>query len=193
MLGMGNSAMDIAVDASYHARRTTYLAARRGAYIVPKYIFGKPMDQIGRPTTCRRDPLPADAAGCSDRRSGKMSDYGLPEPDHKFGHAHPTVSGRILDRLAHGAITPKPNIAALDGDTVRFVDGSEVHADLVVYCTGYKITFPFFDEDFVARRATTSCGSTGACSTPSIDRPLLPRPGPAARGDHADRRAPGRR
>jgi hypothetical protein len=47
-------------------------------------------------------------------------------------------------------VTPKPNIAALDGDTVRFVDGSEVRADLVVYCTGYRITFPFFDEGFVS-------------------------------------------
>ena len=35
---------------------------------------------------------------------------------------------------------------------VRFTDGSEVHADLVVYCTGYRITFPFFDEDFVAAK-----------------------------------------
>ena len=83
---------------------------------------------------------------------GKMENYGLPEPDHKFAHAHPTVSGRILDRLAHGAITTKPNIESLHGEMVRFTDGTEVHADLVVYCTGYKITFPFFDEDFVAAK-----------------------------------------
>jgi hypothetical protein len=38
----------------------------------------------------------------------------------------------------------------LEGDRVRFADGSEVHADVVVYCTGYKITFPFFDADFLA-------------------------------------------
>jgi dimethylaniline monooxygenase (N-oxide forming) len=25
-----------------------------------------------------------------------------------------------------------------------------VHADVVVYCTGYRITFPFFDEDLIA-------------------------------------------
>jgi dimethylaniline monooxygenase (N-oxide forming) len=30
------------------------------------------------------------------------------------------------------------------------VDGSEVEADLVVYCTGYRINFPFFDEDFIS-------------------------------------------
>jgi dimethylaniline monooxygenase (N-oxide forming) len=30
------------------------------------------------------------------------------------------------------------------------VDGSEVEAEVVIYCTGYKITFPFFDEDFIS-------------------------------------------
>src|SRR5918997_2241086 len=45
VLGMGNSAMDIAVDASYSAR-STYLAARRGAHVVPKYLFGRPADQL---------------------------------------------------------------------------------------------------------------------------------------------------
>ena len=150
VLGMGNSAMDIAVDASYHAR-STILAARRGAHVVPKYIFGKPVDQ-----TSGQNLPPAIRFPLMERllkmNVGEMSDYGLPEPDHKFAHAHPTVSGRILDRLAHGAITVKPNIASLSGKLVRFVDGSEAHADLVVYCTGYKITFPFFDEDFVSAR-----------------------------------------
>ena len=151
VLGMGNSAMDIAVDASYHAA-STILAARRGAWIVPKYIFGRPLDRAGP-----ADHLPAKLRFPIMERVlksqvGKMTDYGLPEPDHKLGHAHPTVSGRILDRLAHGAIAVKPNIESLDGETVRFVDGTEVHADLVVYCTGYKITFPFFDEGFVSAR-----------------------------------------
>ncbi len=148
VLGMGNSAMDIAVDASYHAK-STILAARRGAHIVPKYIFGKPMDQ-----GAGRNLPPAIRFPLMERllkmNVGRMSDYGLPEPDHKFAHAHPTVSGRILDRLAHGAITVKPNIASLAGETVRFVDGSEAHADLVVYCTGYRITFPFLDPGFVS-------------------------------------------
>ena len=49
VLGMGNSAMDIAVESSYVAE-STYLAARQGVWIVPKYIFGKPVDQL------RNDP-----------------------------------------------------------------------------------------------------------------------------------------
>ncbi len=150
VLGMGNSAMDIAVDASYHAE-STILAARRGAWILPKYMFGKPVDKENKLV----DNMPPSLRfGLLQKllisQVGKPSDYGLPEPDHKLGHAHPTVSGRILDRLTHGAITVKPNIASLEGETVKFVDGTEAHADIVVYCTGYKITFPFLDADVIS-------------------------------------------
>ena len=146
---MGNSAMDIAVDASYHSENTI-LAARRGAHIIPKYVFGRPLDRASP-----ADRLPPSVRfklmrGVLKTQVGKMTDYGLPEPDHKLGHAHPTVSGRILDRLAHGSITVKPNIERLEGETVHFVDGTEAHADLVVYCTGYKITFPFLDPEVVS-------------------------------------------
>ena len=149
VLGMGNSAMDLAVDASY-VGKATYLAARRGAHIVPKYIFGKPSDQLPNdprvPWAIRRRMLEV----IIRMAVGKPEDYGLPKPDHRLADAHPTVSGRILDRIAHGTITPKPNIDRLEGGEVVFTDGSRVEADVVVYCTGYKITFPFFDEDLIS-------------------------------------------
>jgi hypothetical protein len=54
------------------------------------------------------------------------------------------VSSELLPRIGHGDIAVKPNIDRFGGGrTVRFVDGSEEEVDLVVYCTGYKITFPF--------------------------------------------------
>jgi cation diffusion facilitator CzcD-associated flavoprotein CzcO len=149
VLGMGNSAMDIAVESSYVAERT-YLAARQGVWIVPKYMFGKPVDQI------RNDPrVPFKVRqrivqGLIRSYAGPPERYGLPKPNHRFGEAHPTISGRILDRIQHGTVEPKPNIAALEGSQVRFVDDSVVDADVVVYCTGYKIAFPFFDEDFIS-------------------------------------------
>ncbi|MEV7331959.1 NAD(P)-binding domain-containing protein [Micromonospora sp. NPDC093244] len=148
VLGMGNSAMDIAVDASYHAR-ATYLAARSGVHIIPKYVFGRPYDQIAG-----KEWIPGAVRWPLARllfkvTTGPMNRYGLPAPDHKFAQAHPTMSSRILHRLAHGAITPKPNIERFDRDTVVFTDGSRVEADLVVYCTGYKLSFPFFDPAFL--------------------------------------------
>ena len=74
---------------------------------------------------------------------GELTDYGLPKPDHKLLEAHPTVSSELLPRLGHGDIAVKPNIDRFAGGrTVRFVDGSEEEIDLVVYCTGYRISLP---------------------------------------------------
>jgi cation diffusion facilitator CzcD-associated flavoprotein CzcO len=152
VVGIGNSAMDIAVESSFVARKT-FLSSRRGAYILPKYLFGRPLDQIGvnaltpiLPFAFRRAILTA----MYRIGVGKVQDYGLPEPDHKIGEAHPTISADFLNRIAHGDMTWKPNVVSLEGDGVRFEDGSTEQIDIIVWCTGYKVTFPFFDEEFVS-------------------------------------------
>ena len=80
---------------------------------------------------------------------GKVTDYGLPEPDHEVLHAHPTVSQDLLNRLGHGDITVRPNIDRFEGAKVFFTDGSSGEYDVVVYCTGYKVSFPFFTDAVV--------------------------------------------
>ncbi len=152
VLGIGNSATDIAVEASRIADRT-FLAMRRGAYVLPKYLNGKPTDEAASPILTRL-PLPVQRffiARMLGLTAGDMTSYGLPRPDHKLLEAHPTVSAELLSRLGHGDIEVKPNIDRFrGGNTVRFADGSEEEIDLVVYCTGYKISFPFFDPKLVS-------------------------------------------
>lgn len=151
VLGIGNSATDIAVEAS-RAAKGTFLAMRRGAWIVPKYLGGIPSDKA---TTglMSRAPLAVQSAFLRltlRLAVGKLTDYGLPKPDHQPLHAHPTVSGDLIGRLGHGDITVKPNIERFDGDSVVFEDGSREQIDLVIYCTGYRITFPFFDTSVIS-------------------------------------------
>ncbi len=130
VLGMGNSAMDIAVELSSVAEHV-YLASRRGAHIVPKFAFGRPIDSFNTalpvPWSVKRAFFSLIVRGTI----GRPEDVGLPKPDHRLGEAHPTVSQRITERVRRGAVTPKPNIAELVGDRVRFTDGSEVAADVV--------------------------------------------------------------
>ena len=150
VLGIGNSATDIAVESSRHAR-TTYLAMRRGAWVIPKYLFGMPTDHL-TDSPLARGPVRLQKLGMRAMLRlavGKMTDYGLPQPDHDVLEAHPTVSDELLGRLGHGDITVKPTISRFEGSTVVFDDGSRVEADVVVYCTGYKITFPFLDDTVV--------------------------------------------
>ncbi len=152
VLGIGNSATDIAVESSRIAEKT-FLAMRRGAYVLPKYLGGKPTDESASALVTRL-PLPVQRFFIMRMLGlavGDMSAYGLPQPDHKLLEAHPTVSAELLSRLGHGDIAVKPNIDRFAGGrTVRFADGSEEEIDLVVYCTGYKITFPFFDPSLIS-------------------------------------------
>ena len=153
VLGIGNSATDVAVESSRYAEKT-FLAMRRGAYVIPKYLAGKPTDEAGSPMTSR---LPLGVQRFMYRRAlkvaaGEMTDYGLPEPDHKLLEAHPTLSSDLLPRIGHGEIEVKPNIERFEGDSVRFADGTAEPIDLVIYCTGYKITFPFLDEHLIEVR-----------------------------------------
>ncbi len=151
VLVIGNSACDIAVEASRIAD-ATFLAMRRGAHVIPKFIGGKPTDETSGAWFARL-PLAVQRAVTSamlKTAQGRMTDYGLPEPDHKLLEAHPTVSSDLLPRIGHGDITVKPNIDRFDGDEVVFVDGSREQIDLVIYCTGYKISFPFFDPGLIS-------------------------------------------
>lgn len=137
--------MDIAADLSRHAERTL-LSVRRGLHIVPKQVFGMSLDEIAEAPWWNEMPF-------AERRRwveqallvarGRLSDYGLPEPDHPILSSATTLSDEILSRIRHGAVTPKPAIASFESDRVVFTDGSSEAADTVVYCTGFHMTFPF--------------------------------------------------
>lgn len=150
VLGIGNSAMDIACELSQRGvAERVFLAARRGAHVVPHYVFGKPLDEL---TGAIPPWVPFELRASLGRlihrvAVGKMTDYGLPAPDHALGEAHPTISSEILPRLGRGDIVVKPNLQRLEGDRVRFEDGSVERVDAIVYCTGYDVSFPFFGDD----------------------------------------------
>ena len=150
VLGIGNSATDISVETS-RVSEITYLAMRRGAHVIPKYLGGKPTDAYA-PEWASYLPFKVTRTMLMRQLKqiqGSMEDYGLPKPDHKLGEAHPTVSSDLLPRIGHGRIKPKPNIARIDGGTIHFVDGTSAEVDTIVWCTGYRITFPFFESEVI--------------------------------------------
>ncbi len=154
VLGIGNSSVDVAVESSRIAEET-FISMRRGAYVLPKFLGGKPIDEASPPLMSHL-PIAVQRfffARLLKLSIGEMTDYGLPKPDHKLLEAHPTVSSELLPRIGHGDIVVKPNIDRFSGGRgVRFADGSEEEIDLVVYCTGYEIEFPFLAPDvFTAR------------------------------------------
>ncbi len=145
VVGMGNSAMDIASELSQrHVAAKLWVAARRGVWVLPKMVGGKPLDKSSAPAWMPRKLGKALARRAVRKMVGRMEDYGLPTPDHAPLDAHPSVSGEFLTRASCGDVAFKPNIKALEGDRVRFEDDSVEPVDAIVYATGYRISFPFF-------------------------------------------------
>jgi cation diffusion facilitator CzcD-associated flavoprotein CzcO len=152
VVGIGNSAADVVSELSQKTHRNTvFLSTRSGAWVVPKYVFGMPTDRLARtfpvvPLKWQRlvvRKLPTLISGAPEK-------YGLPRPNHNFLEAHPTQSSELLLRLGSGDAIAKPNVNRLDGHVVHFEDGTSETVDVIIYATGYNITFPFFDQDFIS-------------------------------------------
>src|SRR5699024_5581517 len=149
VVGMGNSAMDIAVDASYVAGAPVLLSARRGVHVVPKYLFGRPSDATGARLAALPWRIRQRIAQSMLRIAvGTPQSYGLPEPSSGLFQNHPTISDTIHHRLTHGEVVPRPGIERFDGRTVHFTDGSADEVDTLVWATGYRVSIPFLGHEW---------------------------------------------
>ena len=149
VVGAGNSGCDICSEICRHAQ-TTMLSLRRGYHFLPKFLLGAPIDRCGEWLTQFRLPRFAyrSVANLFLRIAvGSPERYGLPKPSHRLFEAHPIINSRLLDDLGHGRITVKPDVAALQGSEVAFADGSVEPVDAIVCATGYRASFPFFEQD----------------------------------------------
>jgi thioredoxin reductase len=169
VIGGGNSGCDIAVECSRHAATTTH-STRRGYYVVPREILGRPADlrnerllRMSAPLWIRR----LVSLRAIDRTIGLPWRHGLPRPDHRLWETHPIVNSEILARIDAGAITPAGDVVAFDGDTVVFADGSRCTFDIVICATGYHATLPFIDARLL--------GAAAADEVPDLFLNALPR------------------
>jgi len=151
VVGAGNSGCDIAVELA-QARKETYVSMRTGQLFQPKTIFGRPRALL------RIAKLPARlnelaTVALMHVTHGPPSRYGMPTPRSWWlRDTRPVVNSQLLHWVHHGRVTVVPGIHRLEGDSVRFADGSIRPVDTIVWATGFKVTFPFLDESLVRRR-----------------------------------------
>lgn len=151
ILGVGNSGVDIVCDIAPVAART-FLASRRGAHIIPRYLLGRPTDKWTTPFFSRL-PLGVQQALFSlivGLSRGRQSNTAMPVPPTKILTEHPTLSTELLPLVKAGKISPKPAIEWLSGSEIIFTDGSRETIDVLICATGYQISFPFLDEQLVS-------------------------------------------
>ena len=145
IVGIGNSAVDIACEAARLHTGKVVISTRSGAYILPNWIWSMPFDNLANPLT---NKLPMAVQRLLLKIAlwlahGNQEDYGVPKPKRPLLKEHPTLSQDLLNLAGRGAIKFKPNIKEFQGKTVVFEDGTSQDFDMLIYATGYKITFPF--------------------------------------------------
>jgi len=145
VVGIGNSGVDIAVEASRVAKQVI-LSTRSGAYIFERINDkGHPADMDYNNRMIAWMPLSFRNFIFTDyikKRHGDLSNFGL-KPNFPVLSAHPTINGELLGRIVVGKISVYPNVHHLTKNSVVFENGVEVKVDEIVYSTGYEISFPY--------------------------------------------------
>lgn len=146
VVGGGNSGCDIACDAALYADQA-FISLRRGYHFIPKYFFGVPSDLFANrfklPRAIERPVFEL----LLRMAVGDLTHYGLPKPDHPVMASHPIMNTQLLHYLGHGDIAYRPDIERFEGKRVFFNDGNSEEIDLIVFATGYKVTYPYMDKD----------------------------------------------
>jgi thioredoxin reductase len=145
VIGAGNTGCDIAVEAAQQGVKCWH-STRRGYWYAPKYVLGRPADQVNDLVRALR--LPSRLRRWLFHRIlrltvGDLTRFGLRRPDHRFGETHPILNSQLVYYVGHGDITPVPDVARFRRHTVTLTDGQEIEPDLVVCATGYLPRFEF--------------------------------------------------
>ena len=142
VVGMGNSAVDIASDICVVTQSTT-IAARSPVLVMPRMLFGVPTSRVlGRiEKPWMPWPLKRTVRELLVRIvHGRMEQWGFTTPKTR---THPTSHPCLMSHFVWNRITAKPGIESVQGQTVRFVDGSSATYDTVIAGTGYDVSLPF--------------------------------------------------
>ncbi|KAH3891874.1 flavin-containing monooxygenase 5-like [Dreissena polymorpha] len=147
IVGVGNSAVDIAVDLS-HVASKVFLSTRRGAWVISRMgLWGLPADAMAN---CRfLFSLPKSVLQWSVEKMANFrfdhETYGL-KPVHRALEAHPTINDELPYRIMTGALRVKPNVYEFTENAVRFDDGTSEEIDAVIFATGYEYKINILDE-----------------------------------------------
>lgn len=155
VVGSGSSGADIAADLGPVAAQVD-VSARTGVWFLPKMIQGRAYDTRRSMFSQKIPPVLSNPTfenlvlesyreiGFDDTTLPLLN---LPPFDIQNGKFIPATG--ILHEVLAGNVRMRPEIEEVCAGSVRFVDGEQVPADVLLFCTGYNLAFPFLDDSIV--------------------------------------------
>lgn len=151
VLGIGNSAADVACELSRHAKHV-YVSTRRGTYVIQRAgDFGHPFDMAAIQRWVQKLPrsLMRPYHFHKINRKYRHARYGL-APNFRFEGGAVTISDDLPNRILVGAISVHDNVDHFTATSAVLEDGTTIRdLDCVVLGTGYTYSFPFLDAETV--------------------------------------------
>lgn len=154
VLGLGNSAADIACELSQHASQV-YLSVRTGTWVVSRLSGGgEPGDLkfLSRFVAA----LPKSCLALLTRhlitKKLDVASFGLDvkEPPDK---RCPIINDELPNRILTGSIQVRADIAEVQGNTVYLNDESKLEEiDALIFATGYNFSFPFLSDKILCSK-----------------------------------------
>ncbi|KAG7316696.1 hypothetical protein KOW79_020237 [Hemibagrus wyckioides] len=149
VIGTGDSSGDIAVEISRVAEKT-FLSVREGAWVVGRMSAGGlPLDMniVTHLNALLLQVFPPALLNWAVERSYNQKYnhrlYGL-QPRHRILSQRPVINDDLPGHILQGVLQVTPNVREFRGSTVVFDNEAvEEGIDAVVFCTGYKASFPF--------------------------------------------------
>ncbi|NWZ94983.1 FMO1 monooxygenase, partial [Nesospiza acunhae] len=153
VVGMGNSGVDVAVEASRVAAKVM-ISTTRGAWLLSRvFEHGYPWDMIlnTRLMSLIKNNLPGPLSwlliNYKVNQWFNHENYGL-QPENRY--FLPMLNDEFPSYILTGRITIKPGVKEFKDNSVLFHNCPEEEPiDIIVFCTGYTISFPFLEESVV--------------------------------------------
>jgi cation diffusion facilitator CzcD-associated flavoprotein CzcO len=150
VVGVGNSALDIASDLAVTSEKVV-LVARSSALVIPKLVFGRPFwDTIKPfykpwvPAWLRTKVLKSLVYVVQ----GDMTALGFPATSKRV---HATSNANIVNHIKYRRVLVENGIEKIDGKHVTFANGRTEEFDTLIAATGYVIDLDFLDERVIER------------------------------------------
>ncbi|XP_019503385.1 PREDICTED: dimethylaniline monooxygenase [N-oxide-forming] 3 [Hipposideros armiger] len=158
VIGLGNSACDIAVELSRLAAQVI-MSTRSGSWIMSRgWDDGYPWDMvcITRFASFLQSVLPSfvsDWLYVKQMNSRfKHENYGL-MPLNGTLRKEPVFNDELPSRILTGDVSIKPSVKKFTETSAVFEDGTVFEAvDFVIFATGYHYNYPFLDDSIIKSR-----------------------------------------
>jgi cation diffusion facilitator CzcD-associated flavoprotein CzcO len=138
VVGVGNSGGEIGSELARAGAKVT-VAVRSGANVVPRDLFGVPVQYLSvllrALPRAVRDRIARAFARAAQLRHGPPV---LPRPAHGPLDAIPLIGFHLVDAIREGLIAVRGTIAAFTHDGVRFADGRTEAFDAIILATGFE-------------------------------------------------------